>query len=109
MHVIAAKAVAFKEAMSEDFASYQRQVVKNALVMAEVFQQRDYEVISGGTDNHLFLLSLVSKGLTGKAADEALSRANITVNKNAVPNDPQSPFVTSEYENRNPSGYNARL
>ena len=63
--------------------------------MAEVFQQRDYEVISGGTDNHLFLLSLVSKGLTGKAADEALSRANITVNKNAVPNDPQSPFVTS--------------
>lgn len=95
MHVIAAKAVAFKEAMSEDFASYQRQVVKNAQVMAEVFQQRDYEVISGGTDNHLFLLSLVSKGLTGKAADEALSRANITVNKNAVPNDPQSPFVTS--------------
>lgn len=95
MHVIAAKAVAFNEAMSEDFASYQRQVVKNAQVMAEVFQQRDYEVISGGTDNHLFLLSLVSKGLTGKAADEALSRANITVNKNAVPNDPQSPFVTS--------------
>ncbi|MDP2574597.1 serine hydroxymethyltransferase [Vibrio penaeicida] len=95
MHVIAAKAVAFKEAMSEEFASYQRQVVKNAQVMAEVFQQRDYEVISGGTDNHLFLLSLVSKGLTGKAADEALSRANITVNKNAVPNDPQSPFVTS--------------
>ncbi|PKF76319.1 serine hydroxymethyltransferase [Vibrio sp. vnigr-6D03] len=95
MHVIAAKAVAFKEAMSEDFASYQRQVVKNAQVMAEVFQQRDYEVISGGTDNHLFLLSLVSKGLTGKAADEAVSRANITVNKNAVPNDPQSPFVTS--------------
>jgi len=95
MHVIAAKAVAFKEAMSEDFIDYQKQVVVNANAMAEEFIKRGFDVVSGGTDNHLFLLSLISKGLTGKDADAALSRAHITVNKNSVPNDPQSPFVTS--------------
>ncbi|WP_027855044.1 serine hydroxymethyltransferase [Marinobacterium litorale] len=95
MHVIAAKAVAFKEALDPQFTEYQAQVVKNAQAMADVFIQRGYDVVSGGTDNHLFLLSLIKQGLTGKAADAALGRANITVNKNAVPNDPQSPFVTS--------------
>jgi glycine hydroxymethyltransferase len=95
MHVIAAKAVAFKEALQDDFKVYQRQVVDNARAMAGVFQQRGFKVVSGGTDNHLFLLDLIDKGLTGKEADAALGRANITVNKNAVPNDPQSPFVTS--------------
>ncbi|RDL44449.1 serine hydroxymethyltransferase [Marinomonas piezotolerans] len=95
MHVIAAKAVAFKEALSDEFKSYQAQVVKNANAMAKVFVARGYDVVSGGTDNHLFLLSLIKQGLTGKAADAALGRANITVNKNAVPGDPQSPFVTS--------------
>lgn len=95
MHVIAAKAVAFKEALEPTFKDYQAQVVKNAAAMAEVLIQRGYEVVSGGTKNHLFLLSLIKQGLTGKAADAALGRANITVNKNAVPNDPQSPFVTS--------------
>ncbi len=95
MHVIAAKAVAFKEAMSEDFVEYQKQVLVNASAMAEEFISRGFDIVSGGTDNHLFLLSLISKGLTGKDADAALSQANITVNKNSVPNDPQSPFVTS--------------
>jgi glycine hydroxymethyltransferase len=95
MHVIAAKAVAFKEALTPEFKTYQQQVVKNAQAMAEVFIQRGFEVVSGGTDNHLMLVSLVSKGITGKAADAALGRAHITVNKNAVPNDPQSPFITS--------------
>ncbi len=95
MHVIAAKAVSFKEALEPSFKSYQEQVVKNAQVMANVFIERGYDVVSGGTDNHLFLLSLVKQGLTGKDADAALGRASITVNKNAVPNDPQSPFVTS--------------
>jgi glycine hydroxymethyltransferase len=95
MHVIAAKAVAFKEALEPAFKDYQTQVVKNATAMANVFIERGYDVVSGGTDNHLFLLSLIKQGLTGKAADAALGRANITVNKNAVPNDPQSPFVTS--------------
>jgi len=95
MHVIAAKAVAFKEAMEPEFKTYQQQVVKNAQAMAEVFVARGYDVVSGGTDNHLFLVSLIAKGLTGKEVDAALGRANITVNKNAVPNDPQSPFVTS--------------
>lgn len=95
MHVIAAKAVAFKEAMLPEFRDYQTQVVKNAQAMAQVFIDRGYEVVSGGTDNHLFLLSLIKQGLTGKDADAALGRANITVNKNAVPGDPQSPFVTS--------------
>ena len=95
MHVIAAKAVAFKEAMSDDFVEYQKQVLVNANAMAEEFIGRGYEVVSGGTDNHLFLLSLIKQGITGKDADAALGRAHITVNKNSVPNDPQSPFVTS--------------
>jgi len=95
MHVIAAKAIAFKEALTPEFKIYQQQVIKNAQAMAEVFTQRGFDVVSGGTDNHLMLVSLVSKGITGKAADAALGRAHITVNKNAVPNDPQSPFVTS--------------
>ncbi len=95
MHVIAAKAVAFKEALAPEFKTYQIQVVKNAQAMAEVFMTRGFDVVSGGTDNHLMLVSLVSKGITGKAADAALGKAHITVNKNAVPNDPQSPFVTS--------------
>ncbi len=94
-HVIAAKAVAFKEAMEPSFIEYQAQVCVNAKIMAEVLAARGYPIISGGTDNHLMLVSLIDKGLTGKAADAALGRANITVNKNAVPNDPQSPFVTS--------------
>lgn len=95
MHIIAAKAVAFKEAMSAEFVAYQKQVVINADVMAEAFKRQGYKVVSNGTDNHLFLLDLVDKDITGKAADAALGRANITVNKNAVPNDPRSPFVTS--------------
>lgn len=95
MHVIAAKAVAFKEAMMPEFKTYQQQVVNNARAMAEVFIERGYDVVSGGTDNHLMLVSLIAKGITGKAADAALGRAHITVNKNAVPNDPQPPFVTS--------------
>jgi glycine hydroxymethyltransferase len=95
MHVIAAKAVALLEALQPDFTDYQKQVVANARAMAGVFLERGYQVVSGGTDNHLFLVSLIDKGLTGKAADAALGRAWITVNKNAVPNDPQSPFVTS--------------
>jgi glycine hydroxymethyltransferase len=95
MHVIAAKAVAFKEALQPAFGDYQMRVVKNAQSMAEICLARGYKIVSGGTDNHLFLLDLIDKGLTGKAADAALGRANITVNKNAVPNDPQSPFVTS--------------
>lgn len=95
MHVIAAKAVCFKEAMSDEFKAYQARVVENAQAMVEVFQSRDYKVVSNGTDDHLFLLDLIDKDITGKDADAALGRANITVNKNAVPNDPRSPFVTS--------------
>jgi glycine hydroxymethyltransferase len=95
MHVIAAKAVAFKEALEPEFKSYQQQVVANARAMAATMMERGYKIVSGGTDNHLFLVDLIDKGLTGKAADAALGSANITVNKNAVPNDPQSPFVTS--------------
>ena len=95
MHIIAAKAVAFKEALEPSFKQYQKQVLKNATVMAETFLRRDYKVVSGGTDNHLFLVDLSGRGLTGKAADRALEQAHITVNKNSVPNDPQSPFVTS--------------
>jgi len=95
MHVIAAKAVALKEAMEPEFKVYQQQVAKNAKAMVEVFLNRGYKVVSGGTENHLFLLDLVDKNLTGKEADAALGRANITVNKNSVPNDPKSPFVTS--------------
>jgi glycine hydroxymethyltransferase len=95
MHVIAAKAVAFKEAMEPAFSDYQRQVLDNARAMVEVMIQRGYKIVSGRTDDHLFLVDLIDKGITGKAADAALGAANITVNKNAVPNDPQSPFVTS--------------
>ncbi|MGJ7459427.1 serine hydroxymethyltransferase [Halomonas sp. RA08-2] len=95
MHVIAAKAVAFKEAMSQEFVQYQQRVIDNARSMAGVFIERGYDVVSGGTDDHLFLVSLIKQGVTGKDADAALGRAHITVNKNAVPNDPQSPFVTS--------------
>lgn len=95
MHVIAAKAVAFKEALEPEFTSYQQQVVKNAKVLASTLISRGFSIVSGGTDNHLMLVDLIAKGLTGKAADAALGAANITVNKNSVPNDPQSPFVTS--------------
>jgi len=95
MHVIAAKAVAFKEAMEPEFKIYQAQVIENAQSMATVFMARGYKVVSGGTDDHLFLLDLIDKDMTGKAADAALGSANITVNKNTVPNDPRSPFVTS--------------
>jgi len=95
MHVIAGKAVAFKEAMEPEFKTYQQQVAKNAKAMVEVLLERGYNIVSGGTHNHLFLLDLVEKNLTGKEADAALGSANITVNKNSVPNDPKSPFVTS--------------
>ncbi|UJS23397.1 serine hydroxymethyltransferase [Thiothrix winogradskyi] len=95
MHVIAAKAVAFKEALEPEFTVYQQQVAKNAKIMAETLMGRGYKIVSGGTDNHLMLIDLIDKGITGKAADAALGAANITVNKNSVPNDPQSPFVTS--------------
>lgn len=95
MHVIAAKAVAFKEALQPEFKTYQKQVIKNAQAMATVFIDRGFDVVSGGTDSHLMLVSLIPKGITGKAADAALGLAHITVNKNAVPNDPESPFVTS--------------
>ncbi|WP_386685704.1 serine hydroxymethyltransferase [Lonepinella sp. MS14437] len=95
VHIIAAKAVCFKEALEPEYKVYQQNVVKNAKAMVEVFKSRGYDVVSNGTENHLFLVSFVKQGLTGKAADAALGRANITVNKNAVPNDPQKPFVTS--------------
>lgn len=95
MHVIAAKAVAFKEALQPDFKEYQGQIVSNAKALADAILGRGYNIVSGGTDNHLFLVDLIDKGITGKDAEAALGRANITVNKNAVPNDPQSPFVTS--------------
>jgi glycine hydroxymethyltransferase len=95
MHVIAAKAVAFKEALNPEFKEYQSQVIENAKMMANTLMERGFSIVSGGTDNHLVLVSLIDNGLTGKDADAALSRANITVNKNTVPNDPCSPFVTS--------------
>ncbi|WP_344760846.1 serine hydroxymethyltransferase [Luteimonas lutimaris] len=95
MHVIAAKAVAFKEALEPEFKAYQQQVVKNAQAMAKVIIDRGYRIVSGGTKNHLMLVDMIGKGITGKDAEAALGRANITVNKNAVPNDPQKPFVTS--------------
>jgi glycine hydroxymethyltransferase len=95
MHVIAAKAVAFKEAMEPEFKDYQARIIDNARTMAEVFLDRGYKIVSGGTDNHLMLVDLANRDFTGKAAEEALGRANITVNKNAVPNDPRSPFITS--------------
>ena len=104
MHVIAAKAVCFKEAMGPEFVQYQKNVVANARAMVKVFQQRGFEIVSGGTDDHLFLLSLVGREITGKEADEALGRANITVNKNAVPNDPRPPFVTSGIRIGTPAG-----
>jgi glycine hydroxymethyltransferase len=95
MHVIAAKAVCFKEAMSDEYKAYQAQVVKNARTMANTFMARGIKIVSGGTDDHLFLVDLIGKEYSGKDADAALGRANITVNKNSVPNDPRSPFVTS--------------
>ena len=95
MHVIAGKAVCFKEALEPGFKTYQQQVIRNAQAMAGVFKARGFDVVSGGTDNHLFLVSLIKQGITGKDADAALGRAFITVNKNSVPNDPRSPFVTS--------------
>ncbi|MCG8325265.1 MAG: serine hydroxymethyltransferase, partial [Thiotrichales bacterium] len=103
MHTIAAKAVAFKEAMSDDFKQYIKNVKANASAMAETFMERGLKIVSGGTDNHLFLVDMIEKGLTGKEVDAALGRANITVNKNAVPNDPQSPFVTSGIRIGSPS------
>ena len=95
MHVIAAKAVCFKEALEPEFKDYQAQVKLNAKTMAQTFMDRGINIVSNGTENHMFLVDLINKGITGKEADAALGRANITVNKNAVPNDPQSPFVTS--------------
>lgn len=95
MHAIAGKAVCFKEALSEDFKTYQQQVVKNAKAMADVIMSRGYDIVSGGTENHLMLISLIKQEITGKEADKWLGDAHITVNKNAVPNDPKSPFVTS--------------
>ncbi|WP_432452305.1 MULTISPECIES: serine hydroxymethyltransferase [unclassified Agarivorans] len=95
MHVIAAKAVAFKEAMEPEFKQYQQRVLDNAKAMVAVMQERGYKIVSNGTENHLFLVDLIDKDITGKDADAALGRANITVNKNSVPNDPRSPFVTS--------------
>ena len=102
-HVIAAKAICFKEAMQPEFKTYQQNVVKNAKAMAKVFIDRGYDVVSNGTENHLFLLSLIKQDITGKDADAALGRAHITVNKNAVPNDPRSPFVTSGLRIGSPS------
>ncbi len=104
MHVIAAKAVAFLEASKPEFKVYQQQVVKNAKAMANQFMERGYKIVSGGTDCHLFLVDLIDKGITGKAADAALGNANITVNKNTVPGDPQSPFVTSGLRIGTPAG-----
>jgi len=95
MHVIAAKAVAFLEALQPEFKGYQQQVVANARAMAKALMGRGFKIVSGGTDNHLFLVDLIERSYTGKDADAALGRANITVNKNTVPNDPRSPFVTS--------------
>ena len=95
MHVIAAKAICFKEAATEDFRAYQQRVIANAQTMAQAFTERGYRIVSGGTDSHLFLLDLIGRNVTGKDAEAALERANITVNKNAVPGDPRSPFVTS--------------
>ena len=104
MHIIAAKAIAFKEAMSDEFKVYQKQVVVNARAMASVFLARGYDVVSGGTDNHVFLVSFIEQGLTGKAVNNALGSAHITVNMNSVPNDPQSPFVTSGIRVGTPAG-----
>ena len=111
-HVIAAKAICFKEAMAEEFKTYQQQVVVNAQAMTAVMQERGINIVSGGTDDHLFLMDLIGKEYTGKEAEEALGRANITVNKNAVPNDPRSPFITSGLRIGTPAitrrGFNAQ-
>jgi glycine hydroxymethyltransferase len=104
MHAIAGKAVSFKEALEPSFKVYGERVIANAQAMADAFIGRGYNIVSGGTDNHLFLLDLIDKGITGKDADAALGRANITVNKNTVPNDPQSPFVTSGLRIGSPAG-----
>ena len=104
MHVIAAKAVAFLEALQPEFKDYQKQVVANARAMAARLQKRGYKIVSGGTDNHLFLLDLTDKDITGKDADAALGQAHITVNKNAVPNDPRPPLVTSGLRIGTPAG-----
>jgi glycine hydroxymethyltransferase len=104
MHAIAGKAIAFQEALDPSFRKYQKQVLANAQTMASTFMERGYSVVSGGTDNHLFLLDLIDKDITGKDADAALGRANITVNKNTVPNDPRSPFVTSGLRIGTPAG-----
>ena len=95
MHVIAAKAIAFKEALDPKFKEYQQQVLLNAKTMAETLISRGYDIVSGGTENHLILVDLSAKNITGKDAEHALEEANITTNKNSIPNDPQSPFVTS--------------
>ena len=95
MHVIAAKAIAFKEALDPKFKEYQSQVLSNAKTMAETLISRGYDIVSGGTENHLMLIDLSAKNITGKDAEHALEEANITTNKNSIPNDPQSPFVTS--------------
>ena len=104
MHIIAAKAVAFKEALQPEFKAYQQKVVENADIMAKTLIQRGYDIVSGGTENHLFLLDLISKDITGKHAEARLGEAHITVNKNSVPNDPKSPFVTSGLRLRSPAG-----
>ncbi|MEK9785304.1 MAG: serine hydroxymethyltransferase [Gammaproteobacteria bacterium] len=104
MHAIAGKAVAYKEALQPEFRTYGENVIANARAMAAAFTERGYNIVSGGTDNHLFLLDLIKQGITGKDADAALGRANITVNKNSVPNDPQSPFVTSGLRIGSPAG-----
>ncbi len=104
MHIIAAKAVAFKEALTPEFKTYQQGVVNNADVMAKILIERGYNIVSGGTENHLFLLDLVDKDITGKVAEARLGEAHITVNKNAVPNDPKSPFVTSGLRLGSPAG-----
>ena len=104
MHIIAAKAIAFKEALTPEFKSYQKNVVANADIMAKTLKNRGYKIVSGGTENHLFLLDLVDKGITGKLAEARLGQAHITVNKNAVPNDPKSPFITSGLRLGSPAG-----
>ena len=109
MHVIAAKAVAFKEALEPEFKVYQQQVVENARAMAEVTMDRGYKVVSGGTDNHLFLVDLIDKDITGKDAEEALGRAHITCNKNTVPGEPRSPFVTSGPAHRHAGHHHPRF
>ena len=109
MHVIAAKAVAFGEALTHEFRVYQERVIENARVLANVLQERGLRIVSGGTDSHMFLVDLRAKKITGKDAEAALSRAHITVNKNAIPNDPEKPFVTIGHPHRQPGDHDARL